>query len=128
MALSCMFIYCYVGNIVTVKCFNVSLIAYQSLWYRYPTNLQFYVMQIIRFSQKPFYLSGYGVMRCSLESFTSVSLLLIYSNVKYSFIVLLSFLANEYISINVHAFQKCRKILIRRQKMKKKTRKKNYKC
>lgn len=77
MALSCMFAYCYLGNVVTAKCIEIGDAAYQSLWYRYPLFAQQYIIFVLRFTQRPFYFSGFGLMRCSLESFTSVIIIIL---------------------------------------------------
>lgn len=68
-----MFVFCYFGNIVTVEATEVAFYAYQSYWYEYPLRMQWYVIMIMQQSQKPFYLKGFGLITCSLESFRRVS-------------------------------------------------------
>lgn len=71
-----MFIYCYCGNSITVNCGKITYAASQSCWYRYPVKYQHFIRHIIRRGQKPFYLTGYEIVKCSFETFRSVSLVL----------------------------------------------------
>lgn len=68
-----MFIYCYCGNSITINCSKITYAASQSCWYRYPVKYQQFVRHIIRRGQKPFYLTGYEIAKCSFETFRSVS-------------------------------------------------------
>lgn len=69
-----MFIYCYCGNSITVNCEKIAYGASHSFWYEYPVKYQQYVKQIILRGQKPFYLTGYEIVKCSFETFKSVSM------------------------------------------------------
>lgn len=48
--------------------------AYKSGWYEYPNECQKYLILIMARSQTPFYLTGFKLYKCSLISFTSVSM------------------------------------------------------
>lgn len=46
---------------------------YQTEWHRYPRSLKYSVLFMIKRSQKPFYLSAFGMMALNLENFVTVS-------------------------------------------------------
>lgn len=66
------FIFCFFGNNVTIKFNETAVHAYNSSWYLCPIHLQRYIILMMQRSQRPLYLTGYKVTRCSLDSFTSV--------------------------------------------------------
>lgn len=68
-----MFIYCYCGNSLTTSCERTAYAALQLSWYKYPMKYQKFLKQIVLLAQQPFYLSGYHMMKCSFETFKSVS-------------------------------------------------------
>lgn len=45
---------------------------YQSEWYKYPRSMRRFIELMIMRAQKPFYLSAYGLMICTLENFIKV--------------------------------------------------------
>lgn len=46
---------------------------YLTEWYRYPRSVQRYLPLLMMQSQRPFYLSAYGIMELNLENFVQVS-------------------------------------------------------
>lgn len=75
---------------------DVSDMLYQSEWYRYPCSVRRFVLLMMIRAQQPFYLSAYGVMRCTLENFVRVSTrasaeMKIVSSVLIKFIIYLLF-------------------------------------
>lgn len=47
-------------------------IAYKSQWYKWPNYLQKNIQSIIRHSQRPRTVNGFGLFRCDLEGFMKV--------------------------------------------------------
>lgn len=68
-----LFIYCFFGHLISSKCAQVGDIAYQSRFYEYPTDFKMYTLFIIARSQRPFFITGYKLTKCSLETYTNVS-------------------------------------------------------
>lgn len=72
--LQLLFVFYYFGHILTMQLLNLCDLIYLSEWYLYPLNVQRCVTLILLRSQKPFYISGYGIMACNLENFLGVSI------------------------------------------------------
>lgn len=70
---SYVFVFCFIGTIITDKCFEMAKIVFETNWYASPIEHQRYVILILARSQKPFYFHGYGFVPCSLMMFKSVS-------------------------------------------------------
>lgn len=69
-----LFIYCHFGQMITDQCADVDKMAYNSLYYLYPLKLRQFTLLTIAQSRKPFYFTGFKMMKCSMESFTRVSM------------------------------------------------------
>lgn len=67
-------IFCYFGNMVTTKFSDVAFKAYSSYWYKYPIELQPYILMIINQSQNEFLFEGFKFAQCSLDSFARVNI------------------------------------------------------
>lgn len=67
-----LFIYCFYGNLITWKCLQVADFAYHSQFYNYPNDLKIFTLLMIQRSQRPFYITGYKITRCSLENYSRV--------------------------------------------------------
>lgn len=70
---SFMFIYCFCGNLLTVRCEKVNEAIIQSFWYKYPIKFQMFIKMILIRNQKSFYITGFKVTQCSFETFKKVS-------------------------------------------------------
>lgn len=68
-----LFVYCYFGHIISCKGEEVANFAYNSMFYKYPLKLQIFTFFIISRSQRTFFITGYRITKCSLESFARVS-------------------------------------------------------
>lgn len=67
-----LFMLCYFGNVLTTSLELVAESTYDSKWYTYPPNLQKDCAFMIRSAQKPFWISAFGIMPCTLENFSAV--------------------------------------------------------
>ena len=67
-----LFIYCYYGQGVTSKFTQVADEAYESALYKYPRELQPYLILIIARAQEPFHFTGYKMVRCTLDTYKKV--------------------------------------------------------
>lgn len=67
-----LFVLCYFGNILTISLVSVSDTIYKSEWYNYPTDCQRFLIIMIRRAHKPYRISAFGLMPCTLENFKSV--------------------------------------------------------
>ncbi|XP_055307137.1 uncharacterized protein LOC129571372 [Sitodiplosis mosellana] len=65
-----LFVYCFYGNLITWKCLQVADFAYHSKFYNYPNDLKIFTLLMMERSQRPFYITGYKITKCSLESYT----------------------------------------------------------
>lgn len=52
---------------------EISDVIYQTEWNHYPSSVQRFLLFMLHRSQKPFYLSAYGIMTLKLENFVQVS-------------------------------------------------------
>lgn len=68
-----LFIYFYMGQKFHSNSMNLSDAIYQTEWHRYPRSVRRFVLLIILRSQKPFYLSSYGILKLNLKNFVGVS-------------------------------------------------------
>lgn len=71
--LQMIFAFSYIGQKVHSDLMNLSDMLYQSEWYRYPRSVRRVLLLMMVRAQHPFYLSAYGIMRCTLENFVRVS-------------------------------------------------------
>lgn len=65
-------LYCYVGSLTTDLFHSYGDISYESLWYKFPVNLQQYLRLIIADAQRPRVFRGFGYLTLSLMLFTKV--------------------------------------------------------
>lgn len=70
--LTIMFTMCYLGSMITFKCSEMTNIAYNTLWYQFPADMQKYITPMIQYSQKRIEFNGFKIVCCSLETFTKV--------------------------------------------------------
>lgn len=68
-----LFIYCFFGQLITTKCAKVAEYAYGSAFYKYPLHLQMHTLFTLQRAQRPFYITGFTLAKCSLDSFTKVN-------------------------------------------------------
>lgn len=64
---------CAYAHSVTSHAVEIAEVAYMSNWYRLSMEQQKIVQFIIIRAQKPFYLKGYKIFICSMETFLAVS-------------------------------------------------------
>lgn len=65
-------VYCFYGNLITSKCLQVADFVYESQFYNYPHDLKIFTLLMMQRSQRPFYITGYKITMCSLESYSRV--------------------------------------------------------
>lgn len=63
---------CNHAQTLTTRSFEVAEDFYNILWYELPCNQQKMVAMTIQRAQKPFYLQGYKMFTCSMETFLAV--------------------------------------------------------
>lgn len=68
-----LFVYCFYGHLISFKCTQVGEFAYHSKFYQYPIELKWFTIFMIARSQRPFFITGYRITKCSLESYSRVS-------------------------------------------------------
>lgn len=66
------FVFCYLSENFTKDLSDVGNTFFSSAWYRLPTKNQRSVAQAIHLSQRSFRLTGYQIVNCSLQVFSSV--------------------------------------------------------
>lgn len=72
-AISSTYIYCFLSENVTNELSAIGGIFYDCEWYRLPVKQQKLFGVAIQRAQKPFRMTGLGLVECSLRVFTSVS-------------------------------------------------------
>lgn len=72
-SLKMLFICFYVGQKLHSDLMGLSDMIYQSDWHRYPPSVRRFQLLMMMRAQQPFYLSAYGVVRCTLENYIGVS-------------------------------------------------------
>lgn len=72
-SLSTLAILFYLGQHFHSSAMELSVTIYQSEWHRYPRSVRRFVLLMMQRSQRPFYLSAYGIMSLNLENFVGVS-------------------------------------------------------
>lgn len=80
MSINCMFTQLLINYVFSSYAHSLSLcssgvadIAYSSLWYTLPINQRNLILFMIRRSQAPFYLHGYKIFLCNLQTFQEVN-------------------------------------------------------
>lgn len=68
-----LFIYCWLGSIIALSALQINNAIYNSIWYSQSIDVQKSILLMIIRSQKPFYLTGYHMLRSSLEDFGNVN-------------------------------------------------------
>lgn len=74
-----LFVYCFYGSLINWKLGQVGEFAYNSQFYKYPEELRLFTLFMIARSQRPFYITGYYITKCSLESYARVSIFMFFS-------------------------------------------------
>lgn len=69
-----LFVYCFFGSLLNWKCGQVGEFAYHSKFYEYPMELKLFTLFMIERSQRPFFITGFRITKCSLESYAQVSI------------------------------------------------------
>lgn len=69
-----LFIYCFYGHLISWKCQQIGDFTYHSLFYKYPLDLRMFTLFMITRSQRPFYITGYKLTKCSLDSYARVGI------------------------------------------------------
>lgn len=57
---------------MTVKAAQVNESIYDTKWYTFPPKAQLLMILIMKRAQKPFVMTGYSLVSCSLQSFKEV--------------------------------------------------------
>lgn len=73
-AIGQLFILFNLGQIFHSKLMGMSTTIYQTEWYRYPRNIQYFVLFMMKRSQQLFYLSAFGLMALNLQNYVGVSM------------------------------------------------------
>lgn len=71
-----LFVYCFYGHLISSKFAEIGEYAYHSTFYQYPIDLKWFTLFIIARSQRPFFITGCRITKCSLESYSRVSIFL----------------------------------------------------
>lgn len=72
MILQMVFLFCYLGDQMTCKAAEVNESIYDTEWYSYPNKIQMLMILVMKRAQKPFVLTGFSLVSCSLTSFKEV--------------------------------------------------------
>lgn len=70
--LDTLFFLCYFGDVLTNSLIEVADYAYDSEWYNYPIKRRAYVAFLIQSAQRPFFISAYGILPCTIENLLKV--------------------------------------------------------
>lgn len=73
------FLYCFVGSFTTENFWRYADASYETLWYKFPVNLQKYLRMIIANAHRPRIFNGLGIINLSLMSFMMVHMLYLYN-------------------------------------------------
>lgn len=68
-----LYLYCYGGASITAVCLKYSDTIFAMDWYIMPVDVQKYLILMIRSGNQRLVLTGYGILKLNLETFTSVS-------------------------------------------------------
>lgn len=68
-----MFIYFYLGQKFHTDLMDLSDAIYQTKWYRYPSNVNRFVLIMMMRSQQPYFLSAFGAIKLNFVNFVHVS-------------------------------------------------------
>lgn len=68
-----LFMYFYMGQKYHSLLMGLSDAIYQTKWHGYPRSVRRFILLMILRSQRPFYLSAYGMMTLTLENYVRVS-------------------------------------------------------
>lgn len=72
LSIGCTFLFCAVGSSTTDTFLRFADISYESLWYKFPIDLQQYLRFIIADGQQPHVFQGLGILDLNLMVFTKV--------------------------------------------------------
>lgn len=76
MATGIVFLYCFTGSLSTEQFYRFGSMTYESDWYKWPNELQKYVLLIIANAQRPQIFNGFNVIDLNLLAFTKVFFLI----------------------------------------------------
>lgn len=68
------FLYCFVGSLTTSIFWGNADIAYESLWYKLPIDLQKYLLLLLVDAQRPIIFHGFGIINLDLIFFMKVKI------------------------------------------------------
>lgn len=66
------FILCNYGTFITERILSNDFAAYNAKWFNYPLDLRKFIILIVAQSQAKINISGFGLIRCNLETFAKV--------------------------------------------------------
>lgn len=72
MSTGSIFLYCFVGTLATTIFWKYATVSYESLWYKFPVNLQQYVRMITANAQRPHIFNGLGIIDLNMAFFIKV--------------------------------------------------------
>lgn len=87
------FLFCAVGSLTTVNYIRFADASFDSQWFRFPVDLQKYLLLIISSGQRPLLFRGLRIINLDLMAFTQVSCIFIFILKKHSLTFL--FLGDE---------------------------------
>lgn len=73
--LQMLFTFYYIGQKVHSDLIALSDMIYQSEWDRYPRSIRRFMVLMMMLAQQPFYISAYGLFKCTLENYVAVSII-----------------------------------------------------
>lgn len=73
MATGIVFLYCFTGSMATEQFFRYGNVSFESDWYKFPIELQKYVLLIIANAQQPKIFNGFSIIDLNLLAFTKVN-------------------------------------------------------
>lgn len=65
--------FCYFGDRVTSALGDIQEAVYLCDWYSFPLGVQNYVPSILLIAQQPVYMSGFAALRCTMQTFETVT-------------------------------------------------------
>lgn len=67
-----LFLYCFIGSSIAERFIKMETVAYGIDWFMLPVEIQKDLQFIMIIIQKGVYFRGFGIIHCSLETFTTV--------------------------------------------------------
>lgn len=72
MSVGVVYVYCFVGSLITDQFLRFGDIAYESEWMKMPTGLQKFIQMMIADAQRPLIFNGLNIVDLNLNAFTKV--------------------------------------------------------